>query len=121
MFSEREEAIASKLFRRKEEDVRARAALKTACTQAMSTSHLYSASYMQEFARIQLELGAEDEMVAKPSRGEKLIPARRLAFERKDMKAVASIDANIKKRQNAQRAKRDRKKERKAALQAQMR
>ncbi len=52
--------------------------------------------------------------------GEKLISTQTLAFERGEMKAVAFIDASIRKRQNAHRAKRNSKKEREAAMKAQM-
>ncbi len=46
MLRERKEAIASDLSRRQENEVRARAAHKIACAQALLTNHLYPASYV---------------------------------------------------------------------------
>ena len=72
-----------------------------------------------DVARIQLEMEADDESVCKPSLGDNLISERTWAYERGNIKNVASTDANIKKRQAVSRAKRNRNRELKTALREQ--
>jgi len=127
MFAEREAAVIAELQYREtngtigEEEMDARATSPVDDSAKTVTPVLYPAAYAADIARIEREMEAEEEGVKKPSRGEKLTSARTSAYERGDMKAVKSIEATIKKRQDTRRAARHRKKARKEVVRAQLR
>ena len=119
-FLERIAAVVQVFSQREQEESEGARANKASTRLERSTpAVLYPKQYVADVARLQIELGAEDRRVMKPSRCEKLVAACANNFERVDM-AVAFVEPTVAQHQDTRRAARHRKNASKAALAAQM-
>ncbi len=63
--------------------------------QDYSAQARYTVSYVPENQKIERDMQIDDADIAKPARGDKLITARTLAYERNDVNAARSANARL--------------------------
>ena len=78
----------------------------------------FPVQYVVDNERIERDLDMESSGIAKPSRGDRLITARTLAYERNDIEGARQVQASIDQRQATRRFARRRARTRKAEIRA---